>query len=572
MQVVRFECPHCSANLKIRETDLVAKSVDCPECHQSIVIGRDPAGNLAARKPDEPSNKGKKQTKAAASSPTEPRATAGASSPRTKSAAPLPMQDSPGKLATVAANRPLLLAAPLIGAAVLGLGVAAITFWPRSRPIESTAIEQPAPQIESKAPTKKTVVAASTLKPANEPPSAASRLAHLGDLLAQYRKKQGNFPAATSIQEQLKPNERLSWLAEIAAGSIYPSGPMPVWIEPWSSPRNDLFVRQQIPDFLNPSLEVRVSPRNYPATHFVGVAGVGEDAADLPVNHPRAGIFGNSRRTRLEDIHDGASNTLMVLGVTNDLGSWAAGGTATVRSLTREPYVNGPDGFGTGQSDRMMVLKADGSVAEMSSTTDPRIFRRMAAISDGLPLDPKIPGEPGDQSLRPTEPAGPIASVGASGPGTFSQGNVAASRPQPAPPTSAPPTSATSAAEPRTPVIAARPPQPAPGQSVAAKASPVDVAAGLAQHIVRFEQAKPIPLQDVLNCLEELLGVSIRGDKHEIADLDDVLQTPITVTLENTTVRQILKEVLAKAGLEFEVEADGIHLHKPQAARASSRP
>jgi hypothetical protein len=565
MQVVRFECPHCSANLKIRETDLVAKAVDCPECHQPIEIGRNPAGNLAARKPDEPSTKGKKRAKAAASSPAEPRATAAALSPRTKSTSPLLTQDSPGKLATVAANRPLLLAAPLIGVAVLGLGVAAIIYWPRSRRIESTANEHPAPQIESKAPTKKPAVAAPTVRPTNEPPSAASRLAHLGDLLGQYRKKQGNFPAATSIQEQLKPNERLSWLAEVSAGSIYPSGPMPVWIEPWSSPRNDLFVRQQIPDFLNPSLEVRVSPRNYPATHFVGVAGVGEDAADLPVSHPRAGIFGNSRTTRLEDVHDGASNTLMVLGVTNDLGSWAAGGTATVRSLTREPYVNGPDGFGTGQSDRMMVLKADGSVVEMSSTTDPRIFRRMAAMSDGLPLDPKIPGEPGDHSLHPTEPAGQIASVSASSPGASDQGNGAASRPQ-----STSPTSATSAAEPRTPVVAPRPPQPAP--SVATKTPPVDVSAGLAQHIVRFEQAKPVPLQDVLNFLEELLGVSIRGDKREIVDLDDVLQTPIAVTLENTTVREILKEVLAKAGLEFDVQANAIHLHKLQTPRTSSRP
>ncbi len=98
------------------------------------------------------------------------------------------------------------------------------------------------------------------------------------------------------------------------------------------------------------------------------------------------------------------------------------------------------------------------------------------------------------------------------------------------------------------------------------------MSAGLAQHIVRFEQAKPVPLQDVLNFLEELLGVSIRGDKQEIVDLDDVLQTPITMTLENTTVRQILKEVLAKAGLEFEVEADGIHLHKLQAARTGGKP
>jgi hypothetical protein len=255
----------------------------------------------------------------------------------------------------------------------------------------------------------------------------------------------------------------------------------------------------------------------------------------------------------------------MVLGVTNELGSWAAGGTATVRPLTREPYVNGPDGFGTGPADRMMVLKADGSVVEMSATTDPRIFRRMAAMSDGLPLDPKIPGEPGDHSLHPTEPAGPIASVSASSPRASDQGNGAASRPQ-----SAPPTSATSPAESRTPVVAARPPLPAP--SAATNAPPVDVSAGLAQHIVRFEQAKPVPLQDVLNFLEELLGVSIRGDKHEIVDLDDVLQTPITVTLENTTVGEILKEVLAKAGLEFEVQADGIHLHKLQTARTSSRP
>jgi hypothetical protein len=568
MQVLRFECPHCSANLKIRETDLVAKAVDCPECHQPIVIGRDQAGNLAARKPDTPSTKAKKQAKATTASTAEPRATTGAPAPRTKSAALPQKEDSPGRIATLAASRPLLLAVPLIGAAVLSLGGAAIIFWPRSRPIQSAAIEQPAPQIESRAPIKKTVVAAPTVKPANESPSAASRLANLGNLLGQYRKKQGNFPAATSIQEQLRPNDRLSWLAEIAAGSIYPSGPMPVWIEPWSSPRNDLFVRQQIPDFLNPALDARVSPRNYPATHFVGVAGVGEDAADLPVNHPRAGIFGNSRTTRLEDVHDGASNTLMVLGVTNDLGSWAAGGTATVRALTREPYVNGPDGFGTGQADRMMVLKADGSVVELSSTTDPRIFRRMAAMSDGLPLDPKIHGEPGDHSLRPTEPAGPIASVRASSLGTSGQGKTAGPQRQPGPSTSA--TSA--AAESRTPVVAARPPQPAPGQSVAAKAPPVDVSAGLAQHIVRFEQAKPVPLQDVLNFLEELLGVSIRGDKQEIVDLDDVLQTPITMTLENTTVRQILKDVLAKAGLEFEVETDGIHLHKPQAARTGGKP
>jgi len=70
----------------------------------------------------------------------------------------------------------------------------------------------------------------------------------------------------------------------------------------------------------------------------------------------------------------------------------------------------------------------------------------------------------------------------------------------------------------------------------------------------------------VLNLVEELLAVSIRGDKREIADLDDLLQTPVTFELGNTTVRQILKTVLAKVGLTFEVEPDAIHLRKLESA------
>lgn len=567
MQVVRFECLHCSASLKIRDTDLAAKPIECPECHKPILVSVDPSGHVAVRKPEEPAAKAKKPAKAASVPPAAPRTPTTASGEKPKSAAPQP-HESAGKIATLAARRPLLLAVPLIGAAVVALAVAAIVFWPRSRPVESTATEQPPPRSEPKLTTSQTAAPAKPVEKLIRPPSAATRLARLGELLGQYRKRQGSFPAATTGQEQLKPSERLSWLAEIAAGYIQPNGPMPVWIESWSSPRNDQFVRQQIPEFLNPSVETRVSPRNYPATHFVGVAGVGEDAADLPVSDPRAGVFGNSRATRLEDIHDGASNTLMVLGVTNELGSWAAGGTSTARPLTREPYVNGPDGFGTGSTDRMMVLKADGSVVEMSAATDPRIFRRMAAIADGLPLDPKIPGEPGDRSRQPIQPPGPIASVRSGG-----QGDTGP-RPQPVPSnatasssmtstsTSSSPPATTPAAESRKPIVAVRPPQSTSGQPTAGKAPPVDVSAGLAQHIVRFEQTKPVPLQDVLNFLEELLGVSIRGDKHEIVDLDDLLQTPITVQLENTTVRQILKEVLAKAGLEFEVKPDGIHLHR----------
>ena len=67
----------------------------------------------------------------------------------------------------------------------------------------------------------------------------------------------------------------------------------------------------------------------------------------------------------------GASNTIAILGVTDRCGPWASGGNATVRPLTTPPYVNGPDGFGSGQPDGMLAGMADGSVRFISKDVDP---------------------------------------------------------------------------------------------------------------------------------------------------------------------------------------------------------
>jgi hypothetical protein len=562
----------------MRDHALVGRPVDCPECRKPIVVRLDAAGNVLVGRPNEPTLPIKQPAKTPASVPVGATSPAAAATVRTAK----PIVPSKRRLARIGLTGILSTAPGWIAAALLGVAAVAcvalgIAFWPRARqPVavtSQTSADKAGPaDTRGKSAAQKTVAAPSTTvahKDAFQPVSAASRLLRLGELLGQYRKRQGNFPAGTAAQESLRPNERLSWLAELAAGSLFPERPAPIWIERWNDPRNDRFVRQQIPEFLNPAVEHRVSPQNYPATHFVGVAGVGEDAAELPVDHPRAGVFGNSRTTRLEDIRDGASNTLMVMGVTNDLGSWAAGGPATVRPLTREPYVNGPDGFGTGPTDRMAVLKADGSVQEMSAATEPRIFRRMAAMADGLPLDASVPGEPGDRSRRPAEPVGPLTSVRAGGPGEGIGGRFQPESPG-AQRSVLPATIGVSSPErndSRTPVVASRPTGQGSGRAnVAGRKPGVDVVAGLSQRIVRFEQIKPVPLQDVLNILEELLAVSIRGDKHEIADLDDLLQTPVTFNLENTTVRQVLKTVLAKVGLTFEVEPDAIHLRKLDSA------
>jgi hypothetical protein len=99
-----------------------------------------------------------------------------------------------------------------------------------------------------------------------------------------------------------------------------------------------------------------------------------------------------------------------------------------------------------------------------------------------------------------------------------------------------------------------------------------NVAAALGQRVIRFEHNKPAPLRDILNDLEELVTVPIRGDRQEIADLDDLMQTPVSLELDNTTVAAILEAVLAPARLTYQVQPDAIQLHRlgPAAGRATS--
>jgi hypothetical protein len=574
MPIITFRCPHCAADLKIRDDQITTSAVACPDCRKPIVVSRDEFGNVAATGPAPPggSAKGTKKQK--------PPATGKAAGPVTeKPQAPPIVREEPqepddqaqpfwGRL-----SRRLKVWIASAVAALVVIVVAAIVFWPRGSHSGSGVandVDAKSASVASKQPNAGKSGPAAAQDVGNRPspdagktapsaPTVASRLTAMGQRIGEYRVKKGHFPSAAPGRDGLPPRDRLSWQAELVATVLQPDRPAPAWSESWRSQRNERFVRQRIPEFLNPSIERLTGADNYPTSHFAGVAGVGTDAPDLPVGHPRAGIFGNNRSTRMADIRDGASNTLMVVGVTQELGSWAAAGTPTVRAFTKEPYINGPDGMGTGSPDRMMGLKADGSVQDFSAKTDPRILRRMAAMADGLPLDPKVPGEPGDKS--PSTP-------------NLDQLTALVSKVQPAPSgqmgtngTPKPPDPAGA----RPPVAAARP---TTKKAVAppAPVPKVDVAAALGQRVIRFQQAKPVPIRDVLNVLEELVTVPIRGDRHEIADLDDLMQTPVTLDLENTTVAAILEAVLAPARLTYQVQADAIALHRvgPASARAAS--
>src|SRR5262249_15130062 len=131
-----------------------------------------------------------------------------------------------------------------------------------------------------------------------------------------------------------------------------------------------------------PDRDVRGRPSS---TSYVGIAGLGPDAPRLPVNDPRAGIFGYDRHTRPADIKDGASTTMMIAEAASANGPWTAGGPATVRGLdpARRPYIGPGRQFGGNHVGGAMVMFADGSVRFVGELVDPKVFEALSTIAGG---------------------------------------------------------------------------------------------------------------------------------------------------------------------------------------------
>jgi hypothetical protein len=159
----------------------------------------------------------------------------------------------------------------------------------------------------------------------------------------------------------------------------------------WRDPDNLAIGRILVPYFLNPSAGnyyVKEKDINEPlaATHFVGMAGVGPDAAYLPKSDPRAGIFGYNRQTSLEDIKDGLSNTIFMIEADKALvGPWIAGGGATVRGTSNAGNdVGRPGGFSSpdfGGKKGVWVLMADGSARYLTKDISPDVFKALCTMA-----------------------------------------------------------------------------------------------------------------------------------------------------------------------------------------------
>ena len=193
------------------------------------------------------------------------------------------------------------------------------------------------------------------------------------------------------------PSERLSFFADLMPYFGERMVGVREGLNPnlsWRDPENVKYGRILVAELLTPGggktyTRVAGVDSQLAVTHFVGMGGVGPDAPYLPGNHPLAGIFGYDRQTRLEDIRDGASNTIMMIQIDgNTAGPWIAGGGATIRgtSPNGDRDVGFPGGFRSpnyGGKEGVWVIMADGSTRFLNRNISPNVFKALCTMNGG---------------------------------------------------------------------------------------------------------------------------------------------------------------------------------------------
>jgi hypothetical protein len=202
----------------------------------------------------------------------------------------------------------------------------------------------------------------------------------------------GEFPRG-EVLAGMPPESGTSWICQslvyLDNNDLYNAIDRSI---PWNVPPNVQLATTNI-RFTCPECR-RVTAGGFATTCYVGIAGLGADAPTLAAGHPRAGMFGYTRVTRMSDIKDGAAQT-MLLAETGLSGCWMSGGSSTIRAVdpTQRPYLGRGRPFGGLHEGCAVVAFADGSVRFIPETIHPKVFEAIATIAGGEP----VPAELGER-------------------------------------------------------------------------------------------------------------------------------------------------------------------------------
>jgi hypothetical protein len=156
--------------------------------------------------------------------------------------------------------------------------------------------------------------------------------------------------------------------------------------------------------------------QQFAATHFVGIAGVGLDAAEYRADDPATaklrGVFGYDLVTKPGEIKDGLESTIVLLQVPTDhKAPWTAGGGSTIRGVSEDLDCVQPFVCTEYQGKRgTFAIMADGKVRFISEKIDPKVFRAMCTIAGGEKIKdldtiaPEVPPPEGQQAELKTDP------------------------------------------------------------------------------------------------------------------------------------------------------------------------
>jgi len=220
--------------------------------------------------------------------------------------------------------------------------------------------------------------------------------------LHAYHDVHKHLPVGTLEVTGIAVEKRLSWMANLLpyVDQGHPLAQQINWTMAWDSDKNRGPVSAYVPFYLCAAHPASADPRPN-QTHYVGMAGLGVDAAVLGNDHPGAGVFGYTRQVRMAaDIKDGTSVTIAILETMAANGAWAAGGLPTVRGLNLDETVYVCEGCSFGMKHKTdtffrthPVLAnaafADGTVRAIPANVAPAVLRALVTIAgrDAVSLD-----------------------------------------------------------------------------------------------------------------------------------------------------------------------------------------